>query len=52
MKIETVVAIQILTAVLWTLVGHGIGYQKGIARGFMRARAIYKRHNGDLTNAR
>jgi malate synthase len=52
MKIETVVAIQILTAVLWTLVGHGIGYQKGIARGFMRARAIYKRQNGDLTNAR
>lgn len=52
MKIETVVAIQILTAVLWTLVGHGIGYQKGIARGFMRARAIYKRYNKDFIDAR
>lgn len=52
MRIETVVAIQIITAVLWTLVGHGIGYQKGLAHGFMRARAVYKRVNRDTSNAR
>lgn len=51
MKIETVVAVQIFTAVLWFLVGHGIGYRKGLNRGFMRARAIYKRYYKDLTNA-
>lgn len=52
MRIETVVAIQILTAILWALVGHGIGYRKGINRGFMRARTIYKRYNKDFIDAR
>jgi hypothetical protein len=43
MRIETVVAVQIVTAVVYSLLAHSIDYRRGEVAGYKRARAHARR---------